>query len=89
MNPIDNYESWRSEAACLDVEDPEIFFPIKKSQKAAKAAKELCKRCVSRDDCLAYALEHEEPFGVWGGLTEDERKRLLSERKRVANYPRY
>lgn len=47
-------------------------------------AKEICRRCPVRETCLGYALAAREPYGVWGGLTEDERDALLGR----ARHPR-
>lgn len=53
--------------------DPDLFFPERgASQKEAKA---VCRSCVVREDCLEYALENDEKFGIWGGLSERERRR--------------
>ncbi|MDY5139459.1 WhiB family transcriptional regulator, partial [Actinotignum timonense] len=74
---------WRSRAACL-TEDPELFFPIGSSASAltqTDRAKRVCQECTVRDDCLNYALEHNQDSGVWGGTSEDERRRL---RRRTA-----
>jgi WhiB family redox-sensing transcriptional regulator len=66
-------EEWREEALCRQV-DPEMFFPEKGGSTAD--AKLICGRCEVRPECLAYALEHEQRSGVWGGLSERERRRL-------------
>jgi WhiB family redox-sensing transcriptional regulator len=60
---------WRHRAACLD-EDPELFFPIGNTGPA------LCRRCEVMDTCLRWALESGQHAGVWGGLSEDERRAL-------------
>ena len=46
-----------------------------------QAAKQLCSECMVRSECLAFAMEGDEKFGIWGGLTERERKRLKREAK--------
>ena len=51
-----------------------------RQQREAKA-KAICARCPVRDACLAYALDTGEAFGVWGGLTEDERRAMLRQRR--------
>jgi WhiB family redox-sensing transcriptional regulator len=56
--------------------DPEIFFP--KKGAPTSPAKELCFACDARVECLAYALDHGERFGIWGGMTERGRRRLLA-----------
>jgi WhiB family redox-sensing transcriptional regulator len=73
---------WRSRSACLD-EDPELFFPIGNTGPAIlqiEDAKQVCRRCDVREQCLAWALEAGQDHGVWGGLSEDERSRLLPDR---------
>ena len=69
---------WRHEAACRD-EDPELFFPIGNTGPALmqiEEAKAVCRRCSVVDTCLAWALESGQDAGVWGGLSEDERRAL-------------
>lgn len=64
---------WAKEAKCLAA-DPETFFPEKGG--STREAKKICALCPVTDECLAYALEHDERFGIWGGLSERERRRL-------------
>lgn len=70
---------WRHNAACRDdAIDPETFWPIGTSGPALRqiaAAKTICARCPVRTDCLEWALAHADG-GVWGGLDENERRRL-------------
>src|SRR4051794_10849210 len=69
---------WRHRSACLD-EDPELFFPIGNTGPAIlqiEEAKQVCRRCDVREQCLAWALEAGQDHGVWGGLSEDERRAL-------------
>jgi WhiB family redox-sensing transcriptional regulator len=69
---------WRSAAACLD-EDPELFFPIGTTgpaQLQAEQARDICKGCPAIGYCALYALETGQDAGVWGGMTEDERRAL-------------
>jgi WhiB family redox-sensing transcriptional regulator len=70
---------WRHKAECLD-EDPELFFPIGGNTAWAlvqqEEAKQVCRRCDVREQCLAWALEAGQDHGVWGGLSEDERRAL-------------
>ena len=56
--------------------DPELFFPEKGG--SVREAKAVCAGCPVRAQCLAHALAHDERFGVWGGLSEPERRRLQS-----------
>ena len=70
---------WRHGAACLD-EDPELFFPIGNTTGPAllqiEEAKAVCRRCEKLDPCLRWALDTGHGAGVWGGLSEDERRAL-------------
>jgi WhiB family redox-sensing transcriptional regulator len=72
--------NWRHQAPCLD-EDPELFFPIGSTGPAItqiEDAKKVCRRCDVREQCLVWALETGQDHGIWGGLTEDERRDLRS-----------
>src|SRR3954454_4947945 len=75
---VDHLMDWRHRAACLD-EDPELFFPIGNTGPALlqiEEAKAVCRRCEVMDTCLRWALESGQDAGVWGGLSEDERRAL-------------
>ena len=70
---------WRNRAACLEVDDPELFFPVGNTGPALvqiEKAKAVCNGCGVRDTCLQWAMEHNQDSGVWGGLSEDERRSL-------------
>ena len=64
---------WQDRALCAQT-DPEAFFPEKGG--STREAKKVCRGCEVRAECLEYALEHDERFGIWGGLSERERRRL-------------
>lgn len=64
---------WQMKAACLEA-DPEIFFPERGG--SSKAARTVCIRCDVRMECLRYALRNREQFGIWGGTSERERRKL-------------
>lgn len=67
---------WRSRAACRD-QDPELFFPIGTTGPASTQvdqAKAVCRRCEARKDCLAWAMRSGQDSGVWGGLSDVERR---------------
>ncbi|RBO92523.1 transcription factor WhiB [Nocardia puris] len=66
-------EQWQERALCAQT-DPEAFFPEKGG--STREAKRICMGCEVRDECLEYALAHDERFGIWGGLSERERRRL-------------
>jgi WhiB family transcriptional regulator, redox-sensing transcriptional regulator len=77
---------WRHVAACRE-EDPELFFPIGTTGPALlqiEQAKGVCGRCTVVDDCLEWALESGQDSGVWGGLSEDERRALKRRDVRTA-----
>jgi WhiB family redox-sensing transcriptional regulator len=65
--------SWHDQALCAET-DPEAFFPEKGG--STREAKKVCVRCDVRGECLEYALAKDERFGIWGGLSERERRRL-------------
>ena len=64
---------WQERALCAQT-DPEAFFPEKGG--STREAKQICNSCEVRAECLEYALGHDERFGIWGGLSERERRRL-------------
>ena len=64
---------WQERALCAQT-DPEAFFPEKGG--STREAKRICSGCEVRAECLDYALAHDERFGIWGGLSERERRRL-------------
>ena len=64
---------WQDRALCAQT-DPEAFFPEKGG--STREAKRVCQSCDVRAECLEYALAHDERFGIWGGLSERERRRF-------------
>jgi WhiB family redox-sensing transcriptional regulator len=78
-------EFWQARAACKG-QHAYLFFPPnhfeRKHEKAQRelAAKSICRSCPVIDECREYALAIREPHGIWGGLTELERKAILAER---------
>jgi WhiB family redox-sensing transcriptional regulator len=72
---------WQDLANCLGV-DPDLFFPERGA--STREAKEVCRGCVVREECLEYALAHGEKFGIWGGLSERERRRIRRARNVAA-----
>jgi len=66
-------QEWQDRALCAET-DPEAFFPEKGG--STREAKRICSGCEVRAQCLEYALAHDERFGIWGGLSERERRRL-------------
>lgn len=67
------YEEWTEGAMCAQT-DPERFFP--ELGGTAADARKICSRCEVKAACLEYALKNNEPYGVWGGLTRQERRRM-------------
>ncbi len=78
LNADVSEREWMLEAKCLDA-DPEAFFPEKGG--STREAKRICAVCPVREECLEYALANDERFGIWGGLSERERRRA----KRLAS----
>ena len=64
---------WQERSACFGI-DPDVFFPI--SEEEAGPALAFCSACTIRSECLSWALKNGERYGVWGGLTEQQRRRL-------------
>jgi WhiB family redox-sensing transcriptional regulator len=85
MTALDNRAEWWSRAAC-SAADPELFFPISSAGPAMghlAQAKAICARCEIQQQCLDYAVSTGPIQGVWGGMTEHER-RLLRQSGRSA-----
>ena len=70
---VHHFIPWQERARCREF-DPEVFFPEKGG--SSREAKRICVGCEVKSECLAYALAHDERFGIWGGLSERERRRL-------------
>ncbi len=78
-------DAWQVKAACRGPQAAVFFPPPQFERKEEKLererrAKEICRTCGVRDDCLEYAVSIKEPHGIWGGLNEVERKQLLAQR---------
>ena len=78
--------NWRSAGACLSA-DPDLFFPISArgpaEQQIAKA-KLICAGCAVRLECLEFAMNHDQLFGIWGGTTPEDRQRERRRKRRRA-----
>ena len=68
-NPL----AWQADAVCAQT-DPEAFFPEKGG--STRDAKRICAGCDVKAQCLDYAIKNDERFGIWGGLSERERRKL-------------
>lgn len=82
MNPLDailgERLAWQERANCLNV-DPDMFFPVR--GVSTSEAKAVCRACAVREECLEYALATCQKFGIWGGMSERERRRLRAARR--------
>jgi WhiB family transcriptional regulator, redox-sensing transcriptional regulator len=75
---------WLDRARCLD-EDPELFFPVGSTGPAldqVESAKAVCGPCTVRSECLQWALDTAQDAGVWGGMSEEERRAIRRARRR-------
>ena len=71
-------DEWRRTAACRDT-DPDLFFPVGTTGPAIEQienAKAVCRQCDSQRDCLEFALATNQDSGIWGGTSEEERRKL-------------
>jgi WhiB family redox-sensing transcriptional regulator len=78
---IGGMPSWTEEANCKGA-DADIFFPERVA--STRKAKSICRACNVQEDCLEFAIEQSEKFGIWGGLSERERRRI--KRQRVQSF---
>lgn len=79
----DNAQDWRGRARCRHV-DPELFFPVGTTEPAAAQtahAQAVCRACPVLGDCLDFALRTGQQYGIWGGLTGEERRGLHRARR--------
>jgi WhiB family redox-sensing transcriptional regulator len=74
-------QHWRQYARCLGA-DPDLFYPS--ADDAGEEAKRICMVCPVREPCLEYSITAREKQGVWGGLTEKERRRIVRQRRKTA-----
>lgn len=68
-------QGWRKKAKCAEIPRTS-FFPV--GRATAKEALAACAVCVVREECLKYALENEIHYGIWGGKTESQRRRMVA-----------
>lgn len=79
LDADDSALAWQDDALCAET-DPEAFYPEKGG--STREAKKVCMACGVRAECLEYALERDERFGIWGGLSERERRTVARERRK-------
>jgi len=79
------YSDWPSHAACRDLDTERFFHPENERgpRRAAResAAKAVCADCPVMEQCAEYALRNRVPYGIWGGLSETDRDRIIAERR--------
>ena len=78
--------NWRSAGACLSA-DPDLFFPISSAgpgERQIARAKMICAGCQVRQECLEFALAHDQVYGIWGGTTPEDRQRARRRKRRAA-----
>lgn len=89
--PRDNADNWKLAGLCRQ-HDPDLWFPATDDLRGVNGAERrtyaeprtICARCDVWEVCRAYALDRAEPYGMWGGLTPRERRRILAKRAEVA-----
>lgn len=79
--PEDEDARWQDFALCAQT-DPDIFFPEKGGSTIP--ATSVCSSCRVREQCLEYALSHDIRHGIWGGLSDNDRRKITRQRRRVA-----
>ncbi len=76
-------QPWMADAACKE-HDRDVFFPHRGQNDKLAEAKAVCAGCLVRLDCLGYAIDNDEKFGIWGGRSERERRRMRRARRQAA-----
>ena len=79
--PLSTNWDWQLEGLCKDMDSSQLFHPEGERggprRRRAEAAKKICARCPVLETCRQYALDAHEPYGVWGGLSEEERHTMI------------
>ncbi len=86
MTATGSAANWRSAGACLSA-DPDLFFPISSAglgERQIAQAKTICTGCQVRQECLDFALAHDQVYGIWGGTTPEDRQRERRRKRRAA-----
>ena len=86
MTATGSVPNWRSAGACLSA-DPDLFFPIATTGRAEQQiaqAKMICAGCQVRQECLEFAMTHDQVYGIWGGTTPEDRQRARRRKRRAA-----
>jgi WhiB family redox-sensing transcriptional regulator len=81
---------FKNPTACRDV-DTNIFFPVddhRMQQQQIDDAKAICRECPARMECLEFAIATNQKFGIWGGTTDKERRRIKRQRRAVRDHER-
>ncbi len=73
--------AWQDFANCRGA-DPDLFFPERGA--STRTAKSICRECTVQDQCLEFAIVSSEKFGIWGGMSERERRKIRKERQIAA-----
>ena len=76
---------WMADGLCLQVDSGDAFFPERGS--SVRPAKRVCEGCLVREPCLEFTLANNEAFGVWGGMSEQERSRMAGRRRAAEPKP--
>lgn len=86
--PVTDAYEWQQQAACRGLDSSVFFHPSGERgasrTRRAERAKEICAGCPVLAQCRKHALASHEPYGVWGGLTEEERDRMIRQRRPLA-----
>lgn len=78
---------WVTSALCAQVGDPDMWFPGPDEYIRSQQARAICHRCPARTECLTEALRHDHTYGIWGGLTAEQRRTLTRNRTRTPTCP--
>jgi WhiB family redox-sensing transcriptional regulator len=81
LSLVTDYQPWQDRSFCAET-DPEAFFPEK--GEPSRPAKRICRACEVTAECLAWALDNSQRFGIWGGLSPEERLRLARQQREAA-----